>query len=119
MKMDRFIRCFDAWRGKAAGNDRDTDDAALTALFRQDRHRLNADAGDHDAIVFAALSRIGQRPPIQIPVPDWRWLLGKPVGAALALSVMAGWFAGWMAAGDIPAVTALLEFGWLYGAGGL
>ena len=91
--------------------------AALDRLFLLDRAREAAPARRR-AVEAAALRRVRSLPARGF---DWRWLVRRPLGAALAATLVAGVIAGlaigpalapWPGEG-VPAIAALL------GAGGL
>ena len=55
-------------------------------------------------VVAGAMARIRARAE---PLLDWRWLFTRPIGAAFAASLVAGWLVG-MGLGDGPAPQHLL-----------
>ncbi len=87
----------------------------LDALFSLDRAR-QPDAVRVAAITNAALRRIRNQPEQGF---DWRWLLSRPLGAAMATTVLAGLAAGFLLGPDlqplqergVPAVVLLLGYG--------
>ncbi|HTH95993.1 MAG TPA: hypothetical protein VL574_01175 [Stellaceae bacterium] len=96
---------------------------ALEALFRRDAMQP-IDQARMTAILNGALTEIAAKPRRRAIFGfggfsfDWGWLFTRPVGAALAASLVAGWILGsvapdaasWRSA-SVPAVTALLGLG--------
>lgn len=91
----------------------------LEELVALDRARLDerCEAPERaSAIAAAALRRVRTGPE---RAWDWRWLLSRPAGAALAAAVLAGAIVGWVAGPTLhpprseaaPAIEALLEDG--------
>jgi hypothetical protein len=139
MKLELFLRLLDTFgadfrrwpaehRAAAESLCRTSPEAAarraaarrLDVLFDADRVRLQGACADDpartNAIANAALRRIRAAPNRE---PIWRRLLLKPVGAALAAMVLAGWLTGLVVGPDLlasqaPGVTviaALLGYG--------
>jgi len=133
MNLDRFTQLLDTFGGdfsrwpeterSAAELLRDSSPAArarwneaqkLDALFALDRTQT-VDAAQRVAVTNAALRRIRGLP--RRGALDWRWLFARPVGAAFAATLLAGWLAGsflgpelafWRAPGE-PAINLLLD----------
>ncbi|HEY4168584.1 MAG TPA: hypothetical protein VGM96_17490 [Reyranella sp.] len=113
MTLDQFIRCLDTygadfrrWPDKERTDGEHLRDASpdarqrwqaarqLDALFALDRASA-ADRVREAAITDAALRRIRNTPPRRSL--DWRWLLTRPMGAALGATLAAGLIAGFYA----------------------
>jgi hypothetical protein len=109
MTLEEFIRLlntygadFQRWpkelRDAAGSFCRDSDEGrarweaarALDTLFHLDRERT-VDTARNTAVTNAALRRIRVSSERSF---DWRWLFSKPLGAAAAGLVLAGWLAG-------------------------
>ena len=88
--------------------------ADLETLLARDRQRLEPEGARKQAIINAATLRLRLLPDA---IFDWRWLLGRRVGFALGLMIVAGFIAGlWVSPEQqlrhrsVPLVTALLAY---------
>lgn len=98
--------------------------ADLEALLVRDRQRLEPEAARTRTIIDAVMVRL--RPLPDAIFFDWRWLIGRRVGFALGMTIVAGFVAGLLISPEqqlrqrgVPLVTALLAYELLDREGGI